>query len=145
MENSEEEMSDGISEGMSFEEYEELIEDLYQQKIEEIMKDAANICMCQECRARFFNYGYMCSDVMNIIIATHFAEVLTLYNDFFEDKGFLSTIKFLERKGYLISTEVESGFCGVRLNDKKYEFDEENLTICWCSSIKKQGRPKKKK
>ena len=140
MENDEE-----ISEGMSFEEYEELIEDLYQQKIEEIMNESGNVCMCEDCRSRFFNYGYMCSDVMNIIIATHFAQVLTVYNDFFEDKGFLSTIKFLERKGYLISTEVETGFCGVRLNDKKYVFDEDNVTICWCNSVRKQGRPRKQK
>jgi hypothetical protein len=138
-------MKENNEENMSSDEYQELIQYLYDEKFQEIIKKTETMKLCFDCQNRFYNYGYMCSEVIDMIYKSHLCSINTMYHDFLEDKGFLSTIKFLERKGYLISTECEGGFCYVKLNDAKFIYNQDTQVICWCCSVKKQGRPKKQK
>src|SRR5690606_32507972 len=99
------------------------------------MLEDNEISMCEECETRFYDYGFICLPVMQVITEKYFSDMSVIYDDFFHDRGFLSSVKFLERKGFLVSTEIENRACVVKLNKSTFSFNNELNTVCWCSFI----------
>ena len=43
-----------------------------------------------------------------------------------------NAVKLLEKKGYVVSTEISKDIIAIRINFENADFDEEFSTVCWC-------------
>jgi hypothetical protein len=46
----------------------------------------------------------------------------------------INAVKLLEKKGYVVSTEISKDLIAIRINFENADFDEESHTICWCET-----------
>jgi hypothetical protein len=97
-------------------------------------KELSVIQICECCHDIVSNYSYECCALLEIACDAYslgkFFAVLDVRSFSDENKSLFKALRFLERKGYLISTEMSEKILVVVPNVTKALFHED--VICWC-------------
>ena len=74
----------------------------------------------------------MCCHLMEKICYNELERSRSLFHDVQSDDILKSAIKFLEGKGYIVSTDIFDNFIAVRPNLSNGRFDPQMQKYCWC-------------
>lgn len=98
------------------------------------MKEISNMSLlCEKCSQTIAEYGYPCVALINLACAYHrYCKQLTYDENYAPDAAISQPLLFLESKGYLVSTDIESHKVEIIPNFYRCHFDEEANKFCWC-------------
>lgn len=97
------------------------------------MKTRHNPCLCPNCEDKIVSYGYPCIILMDLVTAYFLKSVSLTFNDRDNhDRQFKLPLEFLEKKGFLVSTEVDESDIQILPNFSKCDFDRHKSRFCWC-------------
>lgn len=97
------------------------------------MKVHTDDLYCPICFFRFTTYGFPCSLLMDLVLGHYMEQKPLTFNDSeLHDRLFKIPLEFLEKKGFLISTEFNAERIQVIPNLSKCIIDEHRSRFCWC-------------
>lgn len=79
---------------------------------------------CEKCTNTLLNHGYICYDITRQVFENNFNSIPCIYNED-EKKGIQEILRFLEKKNFLVSTEISHNEIAFKPTRCK--------SFCWCS------------
>lgn len=97
------------------------------------IRNSFDLCnICGHCTHQIMDYGHHSFIIFkDVLEATLNGGCLVLSNNP-EDKKFYDIVKFLEKRKYVLTTEVSKDEIGVITNYTAAFFDMERNYLCWC-------------
>ncbi len=97
------------------------------------MKIKVTPCFCKLCEFRISTYGYPCVLLIDMACGYYLESKKLIFSDVAsDDKIFKTPLSYLERKGYLISTETNNGMVQIIPNMSNCTMEAYTLRFCWC-------------
>ena len=97
------------------------------------MKIKVKPSFCKHCEYKISLYGYPCVLLMDLACGYYMeSKKLTFSEVLHDDKIFKSPLHFLEKKGYLISTEKNYNMVQIIPNVSNCLVFPDSCTFCWC-------------
>ncbi len=106
------------------------------------MKTRSNVHICPTCQFRINTYGYPCSSLLELAIDHYMQNIpLTINDELFYDRVFKIPLQYLEKKGFLVSTEISDIHIQILPNMLKSNQSAPNppndgegneRRFCWC-------------
>jgi len=107
-----------------------------------LKKTSINAHICPSCQFKINTYGYPCSSLFELAMSHYERRIpLTINSENFYDRLFRQPLEYMEKKGYLISTEIDavniqilpnlSKPCHLLPNSPNDSGDQERR-FCWC-------------
>lgn len=83
------------------------------------------LVLCPDCSKKLSSYGTNCEEIVSILceLQTIIINDITLHRE---------CIRFLENKGYLVSSEVGNDKIGMEINISSMNPHAEADEACWC-------------
>ncbi len=92
------------------------------------MKIRSKIPLCRKCSKKISTLGYPCNSLMELILELYMQKIpFTFHDGNKNDRIFKTPLQFLEKKGYIISTEIAEKWVQVIPNLSKCK-----KGFCWC-------------
>jgi len=89
--------------------------------------------VCCECVSNVKSFGHPSYIVfVEVWDALNYGGGLVIDQSDNTQKKIFSIVKFLESKGYLVTTEISKNLVGVLPNYIKWFYNEEFNSVCWC-------------
>jgi hypothetical protein len=97
------------------------------------MKIKLKPSFCKHCEFKISTYGYPCKLLMDLACG-HYLESkkLTFSDVSYDDKIIKTPLSFLEKKGFLISTEVSENMVQIIPTTSKCLVFPDSWQFCWC-------------
>jgi hypothetical protein len=90
--------------------------------------------ICQHCAFKIDVYGFPCLVLMDLICAYYLNNIPFTFNSENDyEIIFKQPNKFLEKKGFLVSTEINDKDIQVLPNMRKCHLDRHTGRFCWCN------------
>jgi len=97
------------------------------------MKIHSQSHVCPLCLDRIIKLGYPCSSLMEICVDLYSKSIpFTYQDDDQNERIFKIPLDFLEKKGFVISTEIEANWIQIIPNLSKSHHSNFERGLCWC-------------
>lgn len=97
------------------------------------MEIRQNACICPDCEFRISTYGHPCSRLINLVVNAYFNETsFILTHRESDDFAFKLPLQFLERNGFVVSTDTQNNSIQILPNLFKCRHDRYSGVLCWC-------------
>src|SRR3546814_670884 len=83
-----------------------------------------NSCICNECSNTLEGFGFICFDLVSQICADFMDSITSAYQENQKTTTLSTVISFLERKNFLVTTDIEDSYIEIRPNTIFGNYDE---------------------
>jgi len=96
------------------------------------MKIRQNPYICPICYFKISLYGCPCAWLVDLVSTYYFHDAAFIFSEIESlDPCFKKPLEFLEKKGFLISSDIQQNSIQVMPNLSKCYVNQENQTLCW--------------
>lgn len=98
------------------------------------MEIRQNACICPDCDFRISTYGQPCSRLMELVANAYLNEtsfILTQRES--DDFAYKLPLQFMERNGFVVSTDGHNNCIQILPNLLKCSHDRQRSVLCWCT------------
>ena len=89
--------------------------------------------MCDDCTYKFITLGSPCVALINLTCSYYrYCKLLTYDEHYAPDVAIAGPLNFMEKKGFVISSEIDTHRVAILPNFKTCVYDEERNKFCWC-------------
>lgn len=89
--------------------------------------------ICSTCANSISLYGYPCRNLIDLACSYYLNQkTLTFTDREINDPLFKTPLQFLERKGFLISTEIGENQIQIIPRNSKNSYEYGDMRFCWC-------------
>lgn len=105
------------------------------------MKTRSNVDICPSCFYRLQTYGYPCSSMMDLALGHYVQNRPLIFTEISDEKLLQIPLQYLEKKGFLVSTEISNVHIQILPNMFKSSQSSSNppndgegneRRFCWC-------------
>jgi len=104
-----------------------------------LLRRIAMVMICEDCKDKLRVYGWACFHVLESVadVVEVLPYLIHIENENDDSKFMCVVFRFLERKGYLLSTEIDNDTVAYTLNTSKALYSSKKDELCWCRCIDK--------
>jgi len=91
--------------------------------------------VCKYCQEDLEEFGFICFEILETVCQNYIDGEESFYCDSEFRSSITKTIRFLEHKGYVLTTEAENGLVEITPWNYCGDFYDDEELFCWCENV----------